>query len=492
MGGPSLGGLPLATAVELLGPGHHLGLFADSDQELASVLAVFVRSGLQRRQRCLYVASEKRLPALRRTLSPQELDLEGAVASGMLRVAARPKDPQRLVRLVQEAVQAANQQHGGLRVAVEMRDGEAEPDGVIAREEALARALADAPCLLLCLYDRRRFPPRSLVSALYCHPLVIHGGMVCQNFHYRPAEQLRRPERELEWVLENICERERFIRAVQAEATPAPEHQVGSLLPGGCQNCLRQLAALEEMRRQKRELEAVGQLAGQLAAEFNNYLTVIMGYAQMLAAAPQTSGACREYGLEILKASRRTAAFTERMLAFSRRLRPRPTRLDLNATLEGMLPTLRETAGPHIPVHFVPAPNLWPVSADAHLLELALADIIAFQRSVLLPGNTITIETLNQELRAASGELPPGRYVTVRLSDDGPGLDETTWSRALQPVFTFTENGAIPGLWSADNILREHRGAITLEHTPAQGARILVHLPAPAADRQGSSADSVE
>ena len=328
------GGVPWRTAFEWLAPGHHLGLFTNSEQELNAVLAAFLRTGLERGQRCLYFAPEDRLMKLQRAVPPQELDLKTAVASGALKAAARPRNADRLSRLLREAAQAAREAQTGLRVALEMRDGEAKLEDLIARERALVRVLSEQSCLVLCLYDRRRFPARSLLAALYCHPLVIHAGMLCQNFHYRPPENLLWPDRELEWLLKNICERERFFQALAGQASAPAAPEAVRLPPAGCQDCLHRLAALEQMYRQKQQLEAVGELAGQLAAEFNTHLTVIMGYAQMLASAPQTPPACREYAQEILKASQRTAALTERMMAFSRRQRPRPARLELNATLE--------------------------------------------------------------------------------------------------------------------------------------------------------------
>lgn len=492
MGEPRSTVFPVSKALELIGPGHHLSLFASSEQEESAVLALFLRLGVERGERCLYVAQLKRLAGLRRVIGPEQFDLERAVASGALKMAAHPNKPDRLARLMREAAEEARGSHSGLRVAIQMQHDDPGPERLIAGERALARAQAEVPFLLLCLYDRRRFAPESLLRVLYSHPFVIYGGMVCQNFQHRPAEALLRADRELEWVLKNICDRERFVGELR-RAAGAPAESVAFPSPsGGCRDCLHRMAALEEIRQQIESMEAVGRLGSQLAAEFNNRLTVIMGYAELLAGAGEASEAFRKYAGHILAAARQAAVFTERILTFSRRQRPRLVRTDLNAALETMLPALREAAGSHLQVRLTPAPGLWPVTADAGLIEQALRDVVAVLRNVLLPGNAITLETANEEFGAKQAEVPPGRYVTLRVTDDGPGLDESTRARLLEPVFTFTETAAVPGLWAADAILKAHSGGILVRGPAGGPTTLLLYLPAAEADVQVGPAGRVE
>lgn len=462
---------PLSQAVEHFGPGHHLALLAASEAEESALLVPWLRVGLESRQPCVYLAPEKRLGRLRRLLPAKELDLETAVSSGSLRVLALPRDAERLARLLRDAAGGAE---AGLRVVLDFEDGDSG-ERLLLRERALTQVQTEFPCLVLCLYDRRRFRPEALIRIVHCHPWIVHGGLVCRNYQYRPPEALLRPERELEWLIENICAIERFISALPGEAPPPVAD--GSL-PGGCQECLRRIAALEEVQGRLRETEALARLSSQLAGEFNNRLTVILGYAEMLLREPAGSSRCQEFAREILRASQQASALTERILAFSRRLRPQRRRLDWNAQLAQSLPSLREVLGPHLELRFQPAPDLWLVEADADLLEQALRDALATLRGSLLPGNTVTLETANRELRRPEGDLLAGRYVTLRIRDDGPGLDEATRARLFDPVFTFTQSGALPGLWSAQAILRQHGGALSWEGPPAGPSQFVFFLPA--------------
>jgi len=463
MGGPRPSGWPLAKALELLGEGRHVGLVLESEQEESAA-------------RCFYVAAEKRLTRLRRLIPSRELDLEAAAKAGALRVAARPRDPEKLARLLGEISEEAREARTALRVVLDMQDGERSAEGLAARERVLAQAVASGRFLLLCVYDRRRFEPRALLAALYGHPLVIYDGLLCPNFHYRPPEDLLRPERELAWLLKNICDRERLISETR-QAAGLPAVSTGPL-PGGCQDCLHRMAALEEVRRQLRQMEAAGALAGQVGAEFGNRLTVIMGYAEMLLRAPEGSDTLREYAAQILRAARQAAALTERLQAFSRRQRVYPERLDLNQIVGRLLAGWQQAAGARLRLEFQPAAELWPVNADPGLLEQALEDVLRVARSPLAAGSTITLRTENAKLAAPPGELSPGRYVLLRLSHDGPSLEEDARRRLFEPVLTFREGELAPALWGADYILRVHGGALLAESPPEGGAQFTLYLPA--------------
>jgi len=437
------------------------------------VLGPFLRVGLARGERCLYVAAEKRLRRLGRIVAPQEVDLPGAVAAGALRVAARPQDPERLARTLREEVEAAKGEFRSLRLILEMEDSR-RVEELIARERALAHELAKGDCLLLCVYDRRRFRAESLLAAVYSHPLVIYHGMVCQNFHWRPPEELLRPERELEWLLRNICDRERFIAALRRQVA---EQAAAEALPAGCEDCLHRMALLERMRAQLQNMEETGRLAGQLAGEFNTRLTIVMGYAEMLARGAHSTENCRQYAEEILRASRQASALTDRLLDFSRRQHPNLRPLDLNDMVGRLLEDWRRQIGV-LRVEFKPAEGLWLVNADPQLIRQAVEDLLEVERSRLPAGAPLDVETVNVELTAGPEGLPSGRYAVLRVSDDGPGLDEAARARLFEPLFKFTESGATPGLWAAASTLKRHGGDIVAERAAGGGMRFELYIPA--------------
>lgn len=473
MGGTAPTAWPLPKALELFGPPHHLALICDSEQEESAVLGPFLHVGLARGERCLYVAAERRLARLSHILPPDEVNLEAAVAGGALRVAARPRDPERLARLLREQAREAEGAFRGLRVILETQESD-RPEELAARERALAREPARGGCLLLCVYDRRRVRPQSLLAGIYSHPLVIHGNMVCQNFHWRPPEELLHPEREVEWLLKNICDRERFIAALRRQVG---EQAAAEALPAGCADCLQRAALLERMRGQLQRMEEVGRLAGQLAGEFNTRLTIVMGYAEMLARGADSPETHRQYAQEILRVSQQASLLTERLLDFSRRQRLTLRSLNLNELAGALLESWKEPLSAWR-VEFKPAAELWPVRADPQLIQQGLEDLLAVERHRLPAGAAVTIETANVEMPGTRGELPAGAYVLLRISDDGPELDEAARNRLLEPVFQLTGSGATPGLWGAVWTLKEHGGDILVERGPEGGTRFEFFLPA--------------
>ena len=218
---------------------------------------------------------------------------------------------------------------------------------------------------------------------------------------------------------------------------------------------LREQARLreaEEALRQSQKMEAVGQLTGGIAHDFNNLLTGIMGSLEMLQTRLRQGrfSDVDRYVAAAQGASKRAAALTHRLLAFSRRqtLDPKPT--DVNRLAMGMEELVRRTVGPQITLEVVTAAGLWPALIDSPQLESALLNLCINARDAMPDGGTLTIRTENKEISEEDvvqfGVPKGGRYVALKVSDDGVGIPPHILARVAEPFFTTKEEGKGTGL----------------------------------------------
>ncbi|MFF8802883.1 MULTISPECIES: response regulator [unclassified Methylobacterium] len=211
------------------------------------------------------------------------------------------------------------------------------------------------------------------------------------------------------------------------------------------------LQAAETQLRQSQKMEAVGQLTGGLAHDFNNLLAGISGALEMIGTrlAQGRISDVEKYMAVAQGASRRAAALTHRLLAFSRRqtLDPKPT--DVNRLVEGMEDLIRRTVGPSIHLEVIGAPILWPALVDPPQLENALLNLCINARDAMPDGGRITIETSNRWLDhddARARDLEPGQYLSLCVTDIGCGMGADTVAKAFDPFFTTKPVGEGTGL----------------------------------------------
>ena len=246
----------------------------------------------------------------------------------------------------------------------------------------------------------------------------------------------------------------------------------------------REKRGLEEQLDQMRRLESVGQLAGGVAHDFNNILGVILNYAEFVADEIGEDSPAYADVEEIRRAGLRAAALTRQLLIFSRRDVVRPRVLDVNAVLADVDNLLRRAIGEHVALETRAAPDLWPVEADSGQLEQVIVNLAVNARDAMPSGGHLLIETANAELDVEAaplyGDLPPGRYVRVVVSDTGVGMDTETVRHAFEPFFTTKPKGEGTGLGLATvyGILTEAGGAIQLYSEPGVGTTVKTYLPA--------------
>jgi len=245
------------------------------------------------------------------------------------------------------------------------------------------------------------------------------------------------------------------------------------------------LRTAEEALRQSHKMDAVGQLTGGLAHDFNNLLMGVSGNIELLknrVAKGRTEGLER-YIDAALEGSRRAAALTHRLLAFSRRQTLDPKLTDINHLVNGMAELIRRTVGPSIAMDVIATRDLWSTLVDPHQLENALLNLCLNARDAMPDGGQLLIETSNthlDETEAQGLQLPAGHYVALCVSDNGSGMSDEVLKRAFDPFFTTKPIGMGTGLGLSMiyGFARQSGGGVLIHSTPGRGTRVCIYVPA--------------
>ena len=240
---------------------------------------------------------------------------------------------------------------------------------------------------------------------------------------------------------------------------------------------------LEEQASHSQKMEAVGRLAGGVAGDFNNVLTVITGYAELLRAEVPANGSLHRFVDEIIYAGERAAALTRHLLAFSRGSTAQPRVIDLNTVVSNMEPMLRRLLGQNTELILFPASGLGRVKADPAQIEQVIVNLASNSRDAMPEGGKLVLETANVELDEGPGSknlgLPPGAYVMLAVSDTGVGMDPETRSRLFEPFFTTKAPGKGSGLGLATvyGVIKQSDGQVTVYSQPGCGTIFEIYLP---------------
>jgi two-component system, cell cycle sensor histidine kinase and response regulator CckA len=239
---------------------------------------------------------------------------------------------------------------------------------------------------------------------------------------------------------------------------------------------------LEEQSRHSQKMEAVGRLAGGVAGDFNNVLTVITGYAELLRTEAVVNSANRKFSDEIIWAAERAAALTRHLLAFSRGTTAQPKVLDLNAAIAAIEPMLRRLLGQNIEMMLLTTPGIGRVRVDPTQLEQVIVNLATNARDAMPEGGKLVIETANVELDEAGGKnigVAPGHYVMLAVSDTGIGMNAETRSRLFEPLFTTKAPGKGSGLGLATvyGVIKQAEGQVTVYSQPNCGTIFELYLP---------------
>ena len=240
---------------------------------------------------------------------------------------------------------------------------------------------------------------------------------------------------------------------------------------------------LKSQLLQAQKMEAVGRLAGGVAHDFNNMLSVIIGHTEMALMITTSSDRLYLHLQDVNNAARRSADLTRQLLAFARKQTIAPKVLDLNDTVSGMLNMLRRLIGEDIELAWCPGAELWPVMMDPGQIDQVLANLCVNARDAIAGTGKINIETSNtafdETYRAGHYGPVPVEYVLLAVSDDGCGMDEETQAHLFEPFFTTKEIGQGTGLGLATvyGIVKQNDGFISVYSELGQGTTFKIYLP---------------
>jgi hypothetical protein len=240
---------------------------------------------------------------------------------------------------------------------------------------------------------------------------------------------------------------------------------------------------LEEQFRQAQKMESIGNLAGGISHDFNNLLSIVTGYCDLLAERFVADTAATEDLAEIRRASASATALTRQLLAFSRKQILAPQVVNLNDTLADFQNMLSRLLEENVRIDFRLAPDLAPVDIDPGQIEQVLLNLAVNARDAMPHGGVLTIETANVTLDESYAQMhvdvQPGAYVALSVSDTGSGMSLDVQARLFEPFFTTKEKGGGTGLGLATvfGIVKQSRGHIWVYSELGMGTTFKLYLP---------------
>lgn len=309
-----------------------------------------------------------------------------------------------------------------------------------------------------------------------------------QDIYYRHRKHL------FETGKPQVCEL-RMVRAdsppfwVRLDATAAQEDNGAPVCRVALSDISEQKGAeeerekLQEQLNQAQKMESVGRLAGGVAHDFNNILSVIIGNTELAMGHVTSDHPLHDILQEISNAASRSAEITRQLLAFARKQIISPKVLCLNETTEGMLKMLRRLIGEDIDLVWLPEGRLWSVKMDPTQLDQILANLCVNARDAIDGVGKITIETGNVTFDEAyctdHAGFIPGEFVLLAVSDDGCGMDRQTLANLFEPFFTTkdVDKGTGLGLATIYGIVKQNNGFINVYSEPEKGTTFKIYLP---------------
>ncbi len=239
---------------------------------------------------------------------------------------------------------------------------------------------------------------------------------------------------------------------------------------------LEKKAEEETIRIQK--LESIGLLAGGLAHDFNNILSGILGNTQLARMVYEKGENIEKYLIGVEEATKSAAALTQQLLTFSKGGEPVKKQVDIKGLLEETI--LFALRGSNVKSAFFIENKLWPVNVDAGQINQVINNLTINADQAMPNGGTLTVEASNMEVTETNQvrNLKPGKYVEIKLTDQGIGIPEANLSKIFDPYFTTKQKGSGLGLASSYSIIEKHDGAIVVQSETGKGTTFTIYLPA--------------
>jgi signal transduction histidine kinase/CheY-like chemotaxis protein len=330
--------------------------------------------------------------------------------------------------------------------------------------------------------------PRPIQSTPWFRILMALGLLLIGLLSWTSIKRTRQIARSNSTLREEVAQRQKIegeLRRIRDELEERVRERTDELTRStlSLKQQISERARLEQELRYSQKMEAIGQLAGGMAHDFNNLFTVIRGHTEMLLTAKPDSDRRTEWLMEIELASERAADLTNQLLAFSRRQVLQIQVLDLNSVISDVTQFLLRLLGEQVAIQLQMSPHPVVVEADRNLLEQVLVNLAVNARDAMPQGGTLTVATrvsqISPEALAQRPEARAGSFACLRVSDTGAGMDEATRSRIFEPFFTTKGPGVSTGLGLATvyGIVKQHSGWIEVESQPGHGSVFVIFLP---------------
>ncbi|MBN2039166.1 MAG: PAS domain S-box protein [Spirochaetes bacterium] len=240
---------------------------------------------------------------------------------------------------------------------------------------------------------------------------------------------------------------------------------------------------LQKQLQQAQKMEAIGNLAGGIAHDYNNISSIIMGYSELALTRLKPDDTLYGYITEILKATKRAAEITRQLLAFARKQPVAPKILDFNNTIDGMLNMIKRLIGENIDLAWVPGKDIWPVKIDPSQVDQIFINLCVNARDAIENTGKVTIETANvifdEDYCNDHLGFIQGEYIMLAVSDDGIGMTPEQQEKIFDPYFTTKEvgKGTGLGLSTVYGIIKQNNGFINVYSEPEKGTTFKIYLP---------------
>jgi len=291
------------------------------------------------------------------------------------------------------------------------------------------------------------------------------------------------------------------VRTLKADSIVVRDGQGRALRMIGLNRDITRQRSLEAQLLQAQKMEAVGRLAGGVAHDFNNNLTVILGYAELSRLVAVNGETFHEYLEQIIRAAEHSRDITQQLLAFSRNEIIAPRQVDLNQLIRQTEKTLARLIGEDVGLRMSTPGGVWPVLIDPSQVNQIIMNLAVNARDAMPSGGTLGIETRNLRLDEtyclSNPEARPGEFVQLTVSDTGLGMDRQTLAHIFEPFYTTKGVGKGTGLGLATvyGIMSQNDGFIKVFSEPGRGAAFALFFPrmareggAPAESAQGAAA----
>ena len=469
---------PLIAALEQLGPRDHFCSIYESPEEHYAVAIPFIQLGLDRGEKCIYIADDGMVGDVRRAMQEEGIDVDRATASNALVLATKEQaylehgsfHPDWMFTFWKEATQSAiSEGFSALRATGEtewvLRGGRGL-ERWMEYESRLTHTLSENMCSALCQYNRRLFPPELILDVIRTHPTVVYRGTVCRNLYYVPPDEFlgaNQAAREVDRLLTNIRERERIENALREQLTERKQTE----------EALR--AAQLELAHATR-VTTMGELVASIAHEVNQPLGAIVanGHAcvRLLSREDPDLEKSREVIERMIGDGMRASEVIKRIRDLLHKTPSEIVPLNINETIQQVIALVaNDFLSSRIELKTELAADLPPVMGDRVQLQQVILNLILNGRDTISATKTGRRELVITSRNSESGE------VVVAVRDSGAGMDPKNVERIFEPFFTTKSEGLGLGLSIGRTIIEAHGGTLWATPNNDRGTTIQFTLP---------------